>query len=208
MSKNQHIGALQLEADIRENVIDTVIVAFSDHQGQLIGKRTDGEFYLDVVAEEGTENCDYLIACDIEDVPIPGFRWASYDQGYGDMRGVVDTATIRYLPWLERTAVVLVDLVDVDSGAPVAVSPRRILQDQADKAATLGYVAMIGSEVEFFLFKETFDDANAAGYRRAHAELAVPRGLSHPADDEGGGCPRRDPARPPRRRLSGRVLEG
>ena len=80
------------------------------------------------------------------------------------MRGVVDTATIRYLPWLERTAVVLVDLVDVDSGAPVAVSPRRILQDQADKAAALGYVAMIGSEVEFFLFKETFDDANAAGY--------------------------------------------
>ena len=165
MSKNQHVGALQLEADIRENVIDTVIVAFSDHQGQLIGKRTDGEFYLDVVAEEGTENCDYLIACDIEDVPIPGFRWASYDQGYGDMRGVVDTSTIRYLPWLERTAVVLVDLVDVDTGAPVAVSPRRILQDQADKAAALGYVAMIGSEVEFFLFKETFDDANAAGYR-------------------------------------------
>ena len=142
-----------------------MIVAFSDHQGQLIGKRTDGEFYLDVVAEEGTENCDYLIACDIEDVPIPGFRWASYDQGYGDMRGVVDPSTIRYLPWLDRTAVVLVDLVDVDTGAPVAVSPRRILQDQADKAAALGYVPMIGSEVEFFLFKETFDDANAAGYR-------------------------------------------
>ncbi len=90
MSKNQHVGPLQLEADIREDVIDTVIVAFSDHQGQLIGKRTDGEFYLDVVAEEGTENCDYLIACDIDNVPIPGFRWASYDQGYGDMRGVVD----------------------------------------------------------------------------------------------------------------------
>jgi glutamine synthetase len=164
MSKNQHVGALQLEADIRENVIDTVIVAFSDHQGRLVGKRTDGEFYLDVVAEEGTENCDYLIACDIDNVPIPGFRWASYDQGYGDMRGVVDPSTIRYLPWLDRTASVLVDLVDVDTGAPVAVSPRRILQDQADKAAALGYVPMIGSEIEFFLFKETFDEAHAAGY--------------------------------------------
>ena len=88
-----------------------------------------------MVAEEGTENCDYLIACDLDNTPIPGFRWASYDQGYGDMRGVVDPSTIRYLPWLERTAVVLVDLVDVDTGAPVAVSPRRILQDQVDKAA-------------------------------------------------------------------------
>ena len=165
MSKNQHVGAPQLEADIRDGVIDTVIVAFSDHQGQLIGKRTDGEFYLDVVAEQGTENCDYLIACDIEDVPIPGFRWASYDQGYGDMRGVVDTSTIRYLPWLDRTALVLVDLVDVDTGSPVAVSPRRILQDQAERAAALGYVSMMGSEVEFYLYKETFDDANAAGYR-------------------------------------------
>ena len=165
MSKTQHVGALQLEADIREGVIDTVIVAFSDHQGQLIGKRTDGEFYLDVVAKEGTENCDYLIACDIEDTPIPGFRWASYDQGYGDMRGVVDPSTIRYLPWLDHTALVLVDLVDVDTGTPVAVSPRRILQDQTDRAMAFGYVPMIGSEVEFFLFKETYDDANSAGYR-------------------------------------------
>jgi glutamine synthetase len=165
MAKNHHVGALQLEADIREGVIDTVIVAFSDHQGRLVGKRTDGEFYLDVVAAEGTENCDYLIACDIENVPIPGFRWASYDQGYGDMRGIVDPSTIRYLPWLERTAVVLADLVDVDTAAPVAVSPRAILQHQADRATALGYVPMIGSEVEFFLFKEAFDVANATGYR-------------------------------------------
>ena len=101
MSRNSHVPAEQLEADIRDGTIDTVIVAFSDHQGRLIGKRTDGEFYLDVVVEEGTENCDYLLACDLDDVPIPGFTWASYDQGYGDMRGVVDPSTIRYLPWLE-----------------------------------------------------------------------------------------------------------
>lgn len=165
MSRNIHVPPEQLEADIRDGTIDTVIVAFGDHQGRLIGKRTDGEFYLDVVAEEGTENCDYLIACDLDDTPIPGFRWASYDQGYGDMRGVVDPATLRYLPWQESTAVVLVDLVDVDTGEPVEVSPRRILQRQVAVAAEEGYVPMLGSEVEFFLFEQSYDVANASDYR-------------------------------------------
>ena len=131
MATNQHIPAEQLEADIRAGTIDTVVVAFSDHQGRLVGKRTDGDFYLDVVADEGTENCDYLIACDLDDTPITGFRWASYEQGYGDMRGVVDPSTIRYLPWLDATALVLVDLVDVDTGEPVDVSPRRIRERDA-----------------------------------------------------------------------------
>ena len=165
MSANIHIAPEQLEADIRAGTIDTVIVAFGDHQGRLIGKRTDGEFYFDVVAVDGTENCDYLIACDLDDVPIPGFRWASYEQGYGDMRGVVDPTTIRYLPWLESTALVLVDLVDVDDGTPVEVSPRRILGRQVEAAADLGYTPMIGSEVEFFVFREPYDVANASGYR-------------------------------------------
>jgi glutamine synthetase len=165
MSSNTHISAEQLTADIRAGTIDTVIVAFGDHQGRVIGKRTDGEFFLDVVVDDGTENCDYLIACDLDDVPIPGFRWASYEQGYGDMRGVVDPSTIRYLPWLESTALVLVDLVDIDTGAAVAVSPRRILQRQVEAAGELGYTAMIGSEVEFFVFREPYDVANANAYR-------------------------------------------
>jgi glutamine synthetase len=165
MATNEHVPPEQLRADIEAGRVDTVIVAFADHHGRLTGKRTDGAFYLDVVANEGMENCDYLLACDLDDTPIPGFRWASYEQGYGDMRGVVDPATIRYLPWHRATAVVLVDLVDVDDAAPVAVSPRRILQDQVAKAADAGYVPMIGSELEFFLFKEGYDAANAAGYR-------------------------------------------
>ena len=165
MSRNAHVPAERLETDIRAGAIDTVIVAFADHQGRLVGKRTDGAFYLDTVVHEGTENCDYLIACDLDDVPIPGFTWASYDQGYGDMRGVIDPSTIRYLPWIERTAVVLVDLHDVDTDDPVEVSPRRILQRQVEAAAELGYVPMIGSEVEFFLFRDEYDDAHAGGYR-------------------------------------------
>jgi glutamine synthetase len=164
MAPNTHIAHEQLEDDIRGGRIDTVIAAFGDFHGRLIGKRTDGQFYLDVVAEEGTENCDYLIACDIDNNPVPGFRFASYDQGYGDMRGVVDRSTVRYLPWLEKTAVVLLDLVDVDTGAPIEESPRRILQRQAEAALAKGYEARIGSEIEFFLFKETYDEANAKGY--------------------------------------------
>ena len=165
MAPNTHVSAERLTADIRAGTIDTVIVAFGDHQGRLIGKRTDGDFYLDVVVDEGTENCDYLIACDLDDVPIPGFTWASYEQGYGDIRGVIDPTTIRYLPWLDSTALVLVDLVDIDTGVAVEVSPRRILQRQVEAAAELGYSSMIGSEVEFFVFREPYDVANAKAYR-------------------------------------------
>ena len=165
MTKNSHVSHDQLVADIQSGTIDTVLAVFGDHAGRLVGKRTDGHFYVDVVHEDGTENCDYLIACDLDNNPIPGFRWASYDQGYGDMRGVVDESTVRYLPWIDKTALVLVDLVDVDTGAPVEVSPRRILQRQVELAAAEGYVPMIGSEIEFFLFKEGYDEANGLGYR-------------------------------------------
>jgi glutamine synthetase len=165
MARNVHVPHERLVADINNGAIDTVLAVFGDHAGRLVGKRTDAEFYLDVVHEEGTENCDYLIACDLDNNPIPGFRWASYDQGYGDMRGVVDESTVRYLPWLDRTAMVLVDLVDVDTGEPVEVSPRRMLQAQVERAEAAGFVPMIGSEVEFFLFKEGFDEANQMGYR-------------------------------------------
>jgi glutamine synthetase len=164
MAANTHIPHEQLEADIASGAIDTVIAGFADHFGRLIGKRTDGQFYLDVVAEEGTENCDYLIACDIDNNPIPGFRFASYEQGYGDMRGVVDPSTVRYLPWHEKTAVVLLDLVNVDTGVPIEVSPRRMLQRQVERMMAHGYTPKMASEIEFFLFKETFDQANAQRY--------------------------------------------
>lgn len=165
MASNRHVPHEQLLADIANGTIDTVLAVFPDHVGRLIGKRAEGEFYADVVAHHGTENCDYLIACDLDNTPIPGFDWASYEQGYGDMRGVVDTATVRYLPWLAKTALVMLDLVDVDTGAPVEVSPRRILQAQVAKAADAGFVPMLGSELEFTLFRQGFDDAHAAGYR-------------------------------------------
>lgn len=157
MATNRHVSHDQLLADIADGTIDTVIVAFPDHAGRLVGKRAEGGHYAAVVAREGTENCDYLIACDLDDTPIPGFEWASYARGYGDMRGVVDPATVRYLPWLDKTALVIADLVDVDTGAPVAVSPRRILQAQVERAAQAGFVPMIGSELEFVVFEQSFN---------------------------------------------------
>jgi glutamine synthetase len=163
MAANQLVTPDALASDIRAGVIDTVVVAFADHQGRLVGKRTDGEHYLEVVAHDGIEGCDYLIACDLDDTPIPGFRWASYEQGYGDMRGAIDNSTIRYLPWLERTAVVLVDLYDME-GRSVRVSPRRMLQDQVDRAADLGFVPMVGTELEFFLYRESPEAAHDSGY--------------------------------------------
>lgn len=165
MSKNTNVPHEQLVADIKAGVIDTVLAVFSDHQGRIVGKRTDGEFYIDTVMDDGTENCDYLIACDLDNQPIAGFRWASYDQGYGDMVGRVDKSTVRYLPWLEKTALVLCDLEVVETGAPVEESPRRILQRQVELANSMGFHPMLGSEIEFFLFKEEFDTAHAAGYR-------------------------------------------
>ena len=165
MARNRTVPVEQLRADVEAGAIDTVMTVFADHQGRMVGKRTDGEFFVDTVLSDGTENCDYLLACDLDYTPLPGFRWASYDQGYGDMRGVVDTSTVRYLPWLDKTASVIVDLVDVDSGAPVEVSPRRVLQRQVEAAAAMGYVVKFGSEIEFFLFKQSYDEANADGYR-------------------------------------------
>jgi glutamine synthetase len=165
MSANVTVTLDKLRADVEGGAIDTVLAVFADHHGRMIGKRTDAAFFFDAVLTEGTENCDYLIACDLDYTPLPGFRWASYEQGYGDMRGVVDASTIRYLPWIARTAMVIVDLVDVDSGEPIEVSPRRILQRQVAAARDAGFAVKCGSEIEFFLFKQAYDAAHADDYR-------------------------------------------
>ncbi len=165
MAINRHVSHAQLLDDIAAGTIDTVLTVFADHAGRLTGKRADAEFYAATVVHDGTENCDYLLACDLDDAPIPGVDWASYEQGYGDMRGVVDTATVRYLPWHTNTALVMLDLVDVDRGTPVEVSPRRILQRQVARAEAAGFVPKLGSELEFVLFAEPYDTAHAGGYR-------------------------------------------
>ncbi len=160
-----HITRDDLEGLIRSGDIDTVLMVFPDLQGRLVGKRTTGRFFLQSVADAGTENCDYLIACDMDNNPVPGYRFTSYEQGYGDMLAKADWNTVRLIPWVEKTALIMCDLLDVESHELIPVAPRSILQHQVDAAAAMGFLPKVASEIEFFLFKDTYDEAHDKGYR-------------------------------------------
>jgi glutamine synthetase len=144
--------------------IDTVVVAFTDMQGRLMGKRLHAEFFVEEMdAGHTVEGCNYLLALEMEMDPVPGYEIASWEQGYGDFQIVPDFATLRRIPWLEGTALVLGDVMWHD-GTPVEPSPRQVLRAQIARAEALGYTAMIGSELEFFLLRETYAEAHAKGY--------------------------------------------
>ena len=155
----------ELRAAVEAGAIDTVIVAFTDMQGRLVGKRLMGEFFLDELdAGHGVEGCNYLLAVDMEMDPVPGYEIANWEGGYGDFVLVPDLATLRRIPWLEATALVLCDVAWHD-GSPVAPSPRQVLRRQVERATALGLTAMVGSELEFYLLRETYAEAHAKGYR-------------------------------------------
>jgi glutamine synthetase len=154
----------ELRAAVEDGSIDTVVVAFTDMQGRLMGKRLHGEFFVEEgIGEHGVEACNYLLANDMEMEPVPGYGIANWDQGYGDFALAPDVATLRRIPWLEATALILCDVVWHD-GSPVAPSPRQVLNAQVERARALGYEPMFGSELEFYLFKETYAEAHAKGY--------------------------------------------
>ena len=155
----------ELEGLIRSGEIDTVLMVFPDLQGRLVGKRTTGRFFLQSVADAGTENCDYLIACDMDNNPVSGYRFTSYEQGYGDMLARADWNTVRLIPWVEKTAMIMCDLLNVNTGELIEVAPRSILQRQVDAAAAMGLLPMVASEIEFYLFHDTYDEAHDKGYR-------------------------------------------
>jgi len=155
----------ELKEAVGDGSIDTVVVAFTDMQGRLMGKRLHGEFFLEgEVAEHGVEGCNYLLALDMEMVPTPGYGIASWERGYGDFALKPDMATLRRIPWLEATALVLCDVAWHD-GSPVNPSPRQVLKRQVDRAAELGYTAKFGSELEFYLLNDTYEEAHAKHYR-------------------------------------------
>ena len=155
----------ELEQGAADGSIDTVVVAFTDMQGRLMGKRLHANYFLDGdISEHGVEGCNYLLALEMEGDPVPGYEMASWERGYGDLRLVPDMATLRRIPWLEGTALVLADVAWLD-GSPVAPSPRQVLKRQLERAADLGFTAMFGSELEFFLLKETYEEAHAKHYR-------------------------------------------
>jgi len=144
--------------------LDTVVVAFTDMQGRLAGKRLHRDFFLDGGYEHGTEGCNYLLALEMEMDPVPGYEIASWEQGYGDFVLKPDLASMRQIPWLEGTALVLCDVLWHD-GSPVAPSPRQVLKRQVARAEELGFTAKFGSELEFFLFKETYDEVRDMHFR-------------------------------------------
>jgi glutamine synthetase len=154
----------ELVSEIESGAIDTIVVAFTDMQGRLMGKRVHSQYFLvGEVAEHGVEGCNYLLALDMEMDPIPGYQIANWERGYGDFLLQPDLATLRRIPWLEATALVLCDVLWHD-GTPVNPSPRQVLKRQVDRAAELGYTAKFGSELEFYLLKETYAEAHAKGY--------------------------------------------
>jgi glutamine synthetase len=152
--------------DLRADpTIDTVIVAFTDMQGRLLGKRLHRDFFFEQIEHgHGTEGCNYLLALDMEMAPVPGYEIASWERGYGDFALAPDLGTLRQIPWLEATALVLCD-VRWEDGSPVRPSPRQVLRAQLSRAAALGFEVMVGSELEFYLLRETYAEASGKHYR-------------------------------------------
>ncbi|HWQ00877.1 MAG TPA: glutamine synthetase family protein [Gaiellaceae bacterium] len=154
----------ELREQVERGEIDTVVAAFTDMQGRLLGKREHAEFFLEESAEHGVEGCNYLLALDMEMDPQAGYAMASWEQGYGDFVLTPDLGTLRRIPWLEGTALVLCD-VGWGDGSPVVASPRQVLRTQVERARALGYEPMMGSELEFYLLKESYEEAHAKHYR-------------------------------------------
>jgi glutamine synthetase len=154
----------QLGAAVKKGEIDTVVVAFTDMQGRLMGKRVDADFFMESAAHgEPVEGCNYLMAVDMDMTPVPGYAMANWESGYGDFELVPDFATLRRIPWLEATALVLSDVMWNDR-EPVNPSPRQVLRAQIERAKAMGFEPMVGTELEFYLMKETFAEAHAKDY--------------------------------------------
>ncbi|OXM57790.1 glutamine synthetase [Amycolatopsis thailandensis] len=143
---------------VEDGTVDTVLVAITDMQGRLQGKRCAAEYFLNEVVEHATEACNYLLAVDVDMNTVDGYAMSSWETGYGDFVMRPDFDTLRLLPWQEGTALVLADLERVQGGA-VAPSPRQILRGQLDRLAERGLAAFVGTELEFIVFDDTFESA-------------------------------------------------
>jgi glutamine synthetase len=173
MPMSTDLDVKALEGMIRKGEIDTVLCVFADMQGRFMGKRVTGDYFLDdVLGKEGLHACLYLLAVDMEMEPVPGYRYANWDTGYGDFRMVPDLPTMRVIPWLEKTALVICDVYPEHGDTPVEVAPRQILKAQVERARQKGYTMKAASEIEFYLFKDPFDESRMKGYRdiRPHSE--------------------------------------
>lgn len=158
----------ELRARVGDRSIDTVVLAFCDHYGRLMGKRVDAGFFLDGLdaghEHAGTHVCDYLFTVDMEMEPMEGYRFADWTSGYGDVHLVPDLTSIRPAAWARATAWVMCDVATVDTNEPVEVAPRSILRRAVDRLAEHGLSAAAGSELEFFVFEQSYRDAATCRY--------------------------------------------
>jgi glutamine synthetase len=153
-----------LQQDVADGTVETVIMAITDMQGRLVGKRVSARLFLEDALGHGVEACNYLLAVDVEMNTVDGYALSSWDSGYGDMQLVADLSTLRIAPWLTQTAIVLCDLRSSD-GRPVEPSPRRVLQRQLERLEERGLTAFVGTELEFLVFDDSYREAWRKGSR-------------------------------------------
>jgi glutamine synthetase len=155
-----------LRRDVADGTIDTVVLAMTDMQGRLQGKRLDAQFFLDQVLAHGTEACNYLLAVDVDMNTVDGYAISSWERGYGDLGLVPDLTTLRGVPWQPGTALLLADVTWLD-GTEVAESPRQILKRQLARLAEYGWTAHVGTELEFIVFEDSYE----AAWQKQYADL-------------------------------------
>jgi glutamine synthetase len=155
----------ELAAAVERGEVDTVVLAMTDMQGRLQGKRLMASHFLAEIVEHGAESCNYLLAVDVDMATVDGYAMSSWEKGYGDMVLRPDMATLRPVPWQEGTVICLADVLWHDGGE-VAPSPRQILRRQLARLAERGWSANAGTELEFIVFRDSYEQAHESGYRQ------------------------------------------
>jgi glutamine synthetase len=155
-----------LQRMVADGDIETVIAVLPDMYGRLVGKRFNAHYFVEEIAEHGMHACEYLLACDIDMDPVPGYAFTSWAKGYGDFRPVPDFDTMRIASWQDKSALVICDVMHDDRDEVVPLAPRSILQRQVDRAAKSGYKAMGASELELYVFKDSYETAAEKGFIR------------------------------------------
>jgi glutamine synthetase len=153
------LGLEQLRAMAASGEIDTVVAGFTDHYGRMLGKRFDAQMFVDDVVKAGGHACNYLLTVDMEMEPVPGYRFANWELGYGDFHMVPDLGTLRIASWLDKTALVICDV------GGVSVAPRSILRRQIEQSGKAGFDCFAATELEHYLFRTSYRDAARQGYR-------------------------------------------
>jgi glutamine synthetase len=154
----------QLRKLVADGQVETVVAGFTDHYGRLLGKRFDAEMFVEDVTRDGGHACNYVLTVDMEMEPVPGYRYANWELGYGDFHFVPDMATLRLASWLDKSALVLCDIKDEKTHDYVAVAPRSILRRQVDVAKKQGFEGFAATELEHYLFQTSYRQAAQQGY--------------------------------------------